>query len=65
MALSNISGIEDTWSCGDLMLQCMGMLERVGEWIEEHQHRGKGEGVRGMGWEDCGGVTGRRISFEM
>ena len=67
MALSNISGIEDTWSCGDLMLQCMGMLERVGEWIEEHPHtlmEVKGRGNY-MGGGVAEGKPGSGILFEM
>jgi hypothetical protein len=31
----------------------------VGEWVEEHPHRGKGEGERREGMGDCVGVTGK------
>jgi hypothetical protein len=37
----------------------------VGEWVEEHPHRGKGEGAKGMGWGVVDGFLGRRVSFEI
>jgi hypothetical protein len=37
----------------------------VDEWVEEHPHRGKGEGGEGGVMGVCGGETGKGISFEM
>jgi hypothetical protein len=37
----------------------------VGEWVEEHPHRGKGEGGEGVGRGVGGGVTEKWISLEM
>lgn len=45
------------WFCGSLMLQHREMLE---QWWRGHPHRGKGKGERAdMGWEVCGGLTGK------
>jgi hypothetical protein len=53
-------------SCGGLMSQhkeLMSSEKGMGEWIEEHPHRGKGN-EDGMG-AFVEGKLGRRISFEM
>lgn len=49
MALSDINGKGDPWSCGGLMLQGRGMLEGLGRggWVGEHPHKGKEEGGEG------------------
>jgi hypothetical protein len=35
--------------------------EWVGGRVEEHPHRGEGEGV--VGWEVCGGETNKKVLF--
>ena len=46
------------------MPQCRSKVG-VGEWVEDHPHRGRRERGEGMGWKVWGGITKKGISFEM
>lgn len=64
MTFSAISGRGGSCSCGGLMPLHREMLEHdtgVGEWVEQHSHRGKGE----EGWDGggCRGETGNGDSI--
>jgi hypothetical protein len=63
LALSDVNGAGDPWSCGGLMPQNRGMLElwiRSGwvGWVGEGESLWRQRGaVRGwLGWRDCRGV---------
>ena len=70
MALSDINGHRDSWSCGGLMPQSRWMLEAVRlVWMGgsgKYPHRDKREGgERADRMGSCGLITKRGISFEM